>query len=160
MSYRVGKHTTSKMLREDACVYWGISEVEYILWTMNGAKARSPPCGRARALDERRHGSSRRCDASSGRGPQPQDAGAVIAVMARLSRACARHGGARFAHARRAWAPTWMSWGLEDAGAGVAVATAAPAQAEAALGGATKDCINGRGTSARGNGWRRDCLWR
>mmetsp|Transcript_43618 Transcript_43618/g.123417 ORF Transcript_43618/g.123417 Transcript_43618/m.123417 type:complete len:873 (-) Transcript_43618:194-2812(-) len=38
LSYRVGRDTTAKKLREDACLYWGISEVEYILWTKNNCK--------------------------------------------------------------------------------------------------------------------------
>lgn len=34
LTYRVDRNMTSKKLREDACLYWGISEVEYILKTV------------------------------------------------------------------------------------------------------------------------------
>lgn len=34
LTYRVDRNMTSKKLREDACFYWGISEVEYILKTV------------------------------------------------------------------------------------------------------------------------------
>lgn len=38
LSYRVDKDTLSKKLREDACLYWGVSEVEFILKTMENSK--------------------------------------------------------------------------------------------------------------------------
>jgi len=38
LSYRIGEETTVRKLREDACMYWGISEVEYILWTISNCK--------------------------------------------------------------------------------------------------------------------------
>mmetsp|Transcript_27169 Transcript_27169/g.68982 ORF Transcript_27169/g.68982 Transcript_27169/m.68982 type:complete len:906 (+) Transcript_27169:66-2783(+) len=33
LSYRVGENVKAAQLRRDACLYWGLSEVEYILWT-------------------------------------------------------------------------------------------------------------------------------
>lgn len=38
LSYRVAKDIPSKKLREDACNYWGLSEVQYILQTIEGSK--------------------------------------------------------------------------------------------------------------------------
>lgn len=38
LSYRVAKETPSKRLREDACNYWNLSEVEYILLTVENSK--------------------------------------------------------------------------------------------------------------------------
>lgn len=38
LSYRVAKDTPSKKLREDACNYWNLSEVEYILLTVEHSK--------------------------------------------------------------------------------------------------------------------------
>jgi len=38
LTYRVGRNTKIKKLRVDACVYWGVSEVEYILRTMDLSK--------------------------------------------------------------------------------------------------------------------------
>lgn len=38
VSYRVDKNMTSKKLRDDACLYWGLSEVEFILKTMDNSK--------------------------------------------------------------------------------------------------------------------------
>merc|ERR1719409_1628811 len=38
LSYRVAKETLSKKLREDACNYWNLSEVEYILLTVENSK--------------------------------------------------------------------------------------------------------------------------
>lgn len=38
LSYRVAKGTASKKLREDACNYWNLSEVEYILVTVENSK--------------------------------------------------------------------------------------------------------------------------
>lgn len=38
LSYRVAKDTPSRKLREDACNYWGLSEVEYILLTVEHSK--------------------------------------------------------------------------------------------------------------------------
>ncbi|CAK9062108.1 unnamed protein product [Durusdinium trenchii] len=38
LSFRVDKNMTTKKLREDACLYWGLSEVEFILKTMSNAK--------------------------------------------------------------------------------------------------------------------------
>lgn len=38
LSFRVDKDMKSKNLREDACLYWGLSEVDFILKTMSNAK--------------------------------------------------------------------------------------------------------------------------
>eukprot|EP00929_Paragymnodinium_shiwhaense_P069001 TRINITY_DN34812_c0_g1_i1.p1 TRINITY_DN34812_c0_g1~~TRINITY_DN34812_c0_g1_i1.p1 ORF type:complete len:913 (+),score=204.97 TRINITY_DN34812_c0_g1_i1:235-2973(+) len=38
LSYRVDRNTTAMKLREDACHYWGLSEVEFILKTLDNAK--------------------------------------------------------------------------------------------------------------------------
>ena len=38
LSYRVDRRTTCKKLREDACRYWGLSEVEWILRTIENSK--------------------------------------------------------------------------------------------------------------------------
>eukprot|EP00928_Gymnodinium_smaydae_P046241 TRINITY_DN30802_c0_g1_i1.p1 TRINITY_DN30802_c0_g1~~TRINITY_DN30802_c0_g1_i1.p1 ORF type:complete len:929 (-),score=169.00 TRINITY_DN30802_c0_g1_i1:19-2688(-) len=38
LSYRVDRSTTAKKLREDACLYWNVSEVEFILKTMDNSK--------------------------------------------------------------------------------------------------------------------------
>ncbi|CAE8601581.1 unnamed protein product [Polarella glacialis] len=38
LSFRVDRNMTSKKLREDACLYWGLSEVEFILKTMTNSK--------------------------------------------------------------------------------------------------------------------------
>ncbi|CAJ1342444.1 unnamed protein product [Effrenium voratum] len=38
LSFRVDKGMKTKKLREDACLYWGLSEVEFILKTMSNAK--------------------------------------------------------------------------------------------------------------------------
>merc|ERR1719408_90959 len=38
LSYRVSKDTPSKRLRQDACNYWNLSEVEYILLTVENSK--------------------------------------------------------------------------------------------------------------------------
>jgi hypothetical protein len=38
LSYRVANYTKSKQLREDACNYWNLSEVEYILLTQEYSK--------------------------------------------------------------------------------------------------------------------------
>mmetsp|Transcript_36409 Transcript_36409/g.79641 ORF Transcript_36409/g.79641 Transcript_36409/m.79641 type:complete len:880 (-) Transcript_36409:183-2822(-) len=38
LSYRIDRYTTSRKLREDACLYWNLSEVEYILKTLDNSK--------------------------------------------------------------------------------------------------------------------------
>jgi len=38
LSYRIDKQTKAFMLREDACNYWGISEVEFVLKTYDNSK--------------------------------------------------------------------------------------------------------------------------
>lgn len=38
LSFRVDRNMKTKKLREDACLYWGLSEVEFILKTMSNAK--------------------------------------------------------------------------------------------------------------------------
>jgi len=38
LTYRVDRNTPSEKLRKDACLYWGISEVDYILKTVTGSK--------------------------------------------------------------------------------------------------------------------------
>eukprot|EP00930_Biecheleria_cincta_P088493 TRINITY_DN77737_c0_g1_i1.p1 TRINITY_DN77737_c0_g1~~TRINITY_DN77737_c0_g1_i1.p1 ORF type:complete len:861 (-),score=165.24 TRINITY_DN77737_c0_g1_i1:159-2741(-) len=38
LSFRVDRNMTSQKLREDACLYWGLSEVEFILKTISNAK--------------------------------------------------------------------------------------------------------------------------
>ncbi|CAE7706229.1 unnamed protein product [Symbiodinium pilosum] len=38
LSFRVDKDMKSKKLREDACLYWGLSEVDFILKTLSNAK--------------------------------------------------------------------------------------------------------------------------
>mmetsp|Transcript_55104 Transcript_55104/g.128981 ORF Transcript_55104/g.128981 Transcript_55104/m.128981 type:complete len:867 (+) Transcript_55104:118-2718(+) len=51
LSYRIDKQTKAYMLREDACRYWEISEVEFVLKTFDGSKVHDDICVHSVFLD-------------------------------------------------------------------------------------------------------------
>jgi len=47
LTYRIARDTSIKSLKEDACAYWGLSEVEFVLKTVSNAK----PCDTMKVVD-------------------------------------------------------------------------------------------------------------
>lgn len=47
LTYRIARDTSIKSLKDDACAYWGLSEVEFVLKTVSNAK----PCDTMKVVD-------------------------------------------------------------------------------------------------------------